>query len=167
MFRVPPHRPTHHNRQPLTSPPQHLPTAAFPNFSYFFPGAGPGPGRASGSLPAANLTLSGTFCGPRGRNPHVLSCGLKPRAAASCPGVGQNRLFCGAGGSRQGLVQCEEAVLQQKLENARKQLCFLHCPAHCSALPALVSGIPLARLTKITKDRVMFSFFFLTAFCLK
>lgn len=61
-------------------------------------------------------------------------------------------------------MQCEEAVLQQKLENARKQLCFLHCPAQCSALPALVSGIPLARLTKITKDRVMFSFFFFNCF---
>lgn len=73
------------NHQPLTSLLQHLSTGAFPAFPYLFPRAGPGPSRANSSLPAAGLQHSGTFCSPPRSNPHILSCGLKPCAAASLP----------------------------------------------------------------------------------
>lgn len=125
-------------------PTQHLSTWAFPAFPCLVPRTCPG--RASGSLPAASLQRSGTACSPLGSNPHISATGWNLVQRHHCPGVGRNDLFCGAGVSRQGLVQCEVVFLQCKFEIAWKQLCFLHCPGQGSALPALAAGMLLATL---------------------
>jgi len=78
----------------------------------------------------------GTFCSPPRSNPHVLSCWLRPVVVASLPwGRAAGPLPQGRR-VEAGFVQCEVAVLRQKLQSAWEQLCFLHGPAQRSALPA-------------------------------